>query len=87
MGLILTPGSKKQFLAKLADLTQYVHDDMDRETIMYWTAGLIQPIVNQFAFYDPKKYPAEKKTTRPHRCGGIIDPSLTKGLLRKKRTL
>lgn len=81
---ILTPGSKKQLLAKLAELTQYVQDDCDREVIMYWTAALMQPVVNEFAYYDPKKYPKQKpekkktvnlvlkRTKRPHRCDGII---------------
>jgi hypothetical protein len=68
MGLILTPGSKKQFLSKLVELTEYVNEDMDRETIMYWTAHLMPIVVNQFAFYDPEKHgvlrPAKKKRIR-----------------------
>lgn len=58
MGLInmLTPGAKQRFTDKLNDLLRYVHEDRDREMIMYYTAELMTMVTNQFAYYDPKKH-------------------------------
>ena len=61
MGLIATPGAKKRFLEQLTLLTQYVNEDQDRETIMFRTAELMSLVVNQFAFYDAKKWAASEK--------------------------
>ncbi len=54
MGLnILTPGSKKRLLTKLVELTNHVHNDSERETILWLTSELMPAVVSQLNYYDP----------------------------------
>lgn len=54
MGLILTPGSKKRLLEKLDELTVHVRMDQDRETIMFYAAGIIPAVISELNYYTPK---------------------------------
>ena len=63
--MILTPGSKKRFLASLKAVLEYVENDNERECIMFWTAQLMPQVVSELNYYSvPNKKPKKIKLNR-----------------------